>query len=45
VDLALAISVDLAKQIAAMPSDHDDELKKKLWLKIGKEQFFNQYPI
>jgi len=44
VDLALAISVDLAKQIAAMPSsDHEDELKKKLWkLKIGKEQLFNQ---
>lgn len=43
VDLALTISVDLAKQIAAMPSDHDDELRKKLWLKIGKsEQFFNQ---
>lgn len=36
VDLALTISVDLAKQIAAMPSDHDDELRKKLWLKIGK---------
>lgn len=42
VDLALTISVDLAKQIAAMPSDHDDELRKKLWLKIGNSgQFFN----
>lgn len=36
VDLALTISVDLAKQIAAMPAQGDDELKKKLWLKIGK---------
>lgn len=36
VDLALSISVDLAKQIAAMPSHHgNDELRKKLWLKIG----------
>lgn len=40
VDLALSISVDLAKQIAAMPSHHgNDELRKKLWLKIGN--FFN----
>lgn len=38
VDLALTISVDLAKQIAAMPSDHDDELRKKLWLKIGNTE-------
>ncbi|OAD60045.1 Vacuolar protein sorting-associated protein 18 like protein [Eufriesea mexicana] len=36
VDLALTISVDLAKQIAVMPSDHDDELRKKLWLKIAE---------
>ncbi|XP_012171891.1 vacuolar protein sorting-associated protein 18 homolog isoform X2 [Bombus terrestris] len=36
VDLALTINVDLAKQIAAMPSDHDDELRKKLWLKIAE---------
>ncbi|XP_011263387.1 vacuolar protein sorting-associated protein 18 homolog isoform X2 [Camponotus floridanus] len=36
VDLALTISVDIAKQIAAMPSDHDDELRKKLWLKIAE---------
>ncbi|XP_076650787.1 vacuolar protein sorting-associated protein 18 dor isoform X1 [Halictus rubicundus] len=36
VDLALTISVDLAKQIAAMPTDHDDELRKKLWLKIAE---------
>lgn len=35
VDLALTINVDLAKQIAAMPSDSDNELRKKLWLKIG----------
>ncbi|KZC05612.1 Vacuolar protein sorting-associated protein 18 like protein, partial [Dufourea novaeangliae] len=36
VDLALTINVDLAKQIAAMPTDHDDELRKKLWLKIAE---------
>ncbi|XP_078033999.1 vacuolar protein sorting-associated protein 18 dor [Augochlora pura] len=36
VDLALTISVDLAKQIAAMPTDHDDELRKKLWLRIAE---------
>ncbi|OXU27272.1 hypothetical protein TSAR_013576 [Trichomalopsis sarcophagae] len=37
VDLALTISVDLAKQIAAMPSHHgNDELRKKLWLKIAE---------
>ena len=42
VDLALSVSVDLAKQIAAMPSDHgNDELRKKLWLKIGKWQYYN----
>ena len=35
VDLALTISVDLTKQIAAMPSHHDEGLRKKLWLKIG----------
>ncbi|XP_014226256.1 vacuolar protein sorting-associated protein 18 homolog [Trichogramma pretiosum] len=37
IDLALTISVDLAKQIAAMPSHHgNDELRKKLWLKIAE---------
>ncbi|XP_046628252.1 vacuolar protein sorting-associated protein 18 homolog isoform X1 [Neodiprion virginianus] len=36
VDLALTISVDLAKQIASMPSQNDDELRKKLWLKIAE---------
>lgn len=36
VDLALTINVDLAKQIANQPSQEDMELKKKLWLKIGK---------
>nr|XP_034180513.1 vacuolar protein sorting-associated protein 18 homolog [Osmia lignaria] len=36
VDLALTISVDLAKQIASMPPDHDHELRKKLWLKIAE---------
>lgn len=35
VDLALTIKVDLAKQIASMPSERDDTLRKKLWLKIG----------
>lgn len=35
VDLALSVSVDLAKQTASMPN-HDDELTKKLWLKIGE---------
>jgi hypothetical protein len=34
VDLALLVSVDLAKQTAAMPQN-DTELRKKLWLKIG----------
>ncbi|XP_076171976.1 vacuolar protein sorting-associated protein 18 dor [Ptiloglossa arizonensis] len=36
VDLALTKSVDLAKQIAAMPSDNNEELRKKLWLKIAE---------
>jgi len=38
-DLALTISVDLARQIAAMPPEHDEELRKKLWLKIGNLEF------
>ncbi|XP_047356828.1 vacuolar protein sorting-associated protein 18 homolog isoform X3 [Vespa velutina] len=36
VDLALTIKVDLAKQIASMPSERDDTLRKKLWLKIAE---------
>ncbi|XP_011498125.1 PREDICTED: vacuolar protein sorting-associated protein 18 homolog isoform X2 [Ceratosolen solmsi marchali] len=37
VDLALSVSVDLAKQIASIPSHHgNDELRKKLWLKIAE---------
>lgn len=36
VDLALNISIDLAKQIANMPSQSEVELRKKLWLKIGR---------
>ncbi|XP_043280093.1 vacuolar protein sorting-associated protein 18 homolog isoform X2 [Venturia canescens] len=36
VDLALTVSVDLAKQIAGTPSHNDNELKKKLWLKIAE---------
>lgn len=37
IDLALTINEDVAKQIAAMPSHHDNyELRKKLWLKIGE---------
>lgn len=35
VDLALLVSVDLAKQTATLPHN-DPELRKKLWLKIGK---------
>uniref|UniRef100_A0A8C5R6H0 Vacuolar protein sorting-associated protein 18 homolog n=1 Tax=Leptobrachium leishanense TaxID=445787 RepID=A0A8C5R6H0_9ANUR len=35
VDLALKVNVDLAKSCADLPSD-DEELKKKLWLKIAR---------
>lgn len=35
VDLALKVDVDLAKQNASKP-DSDEELRKKLWLRIGK---------
>lgn len=35
VDLALTISVDLAKTTASLPNN-DMELSKKLWLKIGE---------
>ena len=35
VDLALTVNVNLAKQTASMPQN-DSELRKKLWLKIGK---------
>lgn len=34
VDLALTVDVSLAKQTASLPQA-DDELTKKLWLKIG----------
>lgn len=34
VDLALLVSLDLAKQTASQTPD-DTELRKKLWLKIG----------
>lgn len=34
VELALTLSLELAKQIADMPEDQ--QLRKKLWLKIGK---------
>lgn len=34
VDLALEIDVQLAKQTANLPQN-DNELRKKLWLKIG----------
>lgn len=40
VDLALTVSVDLAKQTASLPQA-DDELTKKLWLKIGKWTIFD----
>jgi hypothetical protein len=36
VDLALTINLKLAKQLADMPPEEDVELRKKLWLKIGK---------
>lgn len=36
VDLALNINTDLAKQIANMPPQSEAELRKKLWLKIGR---------
>ncbi|CAH2327741.1 vacuolar sorting-associated 18 homolog [Pelobates cultripes] len=35
VDLALKVNVDLAKSCADLPGD-DEELKKKLWLKIAR---------
>jgi hypothetical protein len=35
VDLALTVDVKLAKQTANLPQN-DPELRKKLWLKIGK---------
>ncbi|XP_018420875.1 PREDICTED: vacuolar protein sorting-associated protein 18 homolog [Nanorana parkeri] len=35
VDLALKVDVDLAKSCADLPAD-DEELKKKLWLKIAR---------
>ncbi|XP_053330485.1 vacuolar protein sorting-associated protein 18 homolog isoform X2 [Spea bombifrons] len=35
VDLALKVSVDLAKSCADLPTE-DEELKKKLWLKIAR---------
>uniref|UniRef100_A0A1Y1NPC1 Pep3/Vps18 beta-propeller domain-containing protein n=1 Tax=Photinus pyralis TaxID=7054 RepID=A0A1Y1NPC1_PHOPY len=39
VDLALTIDINLAKQYANTVQQHDTELRKKLWLKIGKEHF------
>lgn len=36
VDLALTVSVDKAIELANMSPENDVELKKKLWLKIGK---------
>lgn len=38
VDLALTVSVDLAKTTASLPNNNM-ELSKKLWLKIGKLHF------
>lgn len=40
VDLALNINVELAKQTANLPQN-DNELRKKLWLKIGKFNIFS----
>jgi hypothetical protein len=37
VDLALKVSIDLAKTTASLPNN-DMELSKKLWLKIGELQ-------
>ncbi|XP_071119989.1 vacuolar protein sorting-associated protein 18 homolog [Mytilus edulis] len=36
VDLALDVDVELAKTQAEKPEDTDDELKKKLWLRIAR---------
>ncbi|KAK7864534.1 hypothetical protein R5R35_007310 [Gryllus longicercus] len=36
VELALPVSVDLAKRTAQMPPSDDTELRRKLWLKIAK---------
>lgn len=36
VDLALDVDVELAKQQAEKPEERDDELKKKLWLRIAR---------
>lgn len=41
VDLALTVSVDLAKTTASLPI-YDMELSKKLWLKIG--ELYNYSP-
>lgn len=37
IDLALEFDVDLAKKIADKTSESDEELQRKLWLKIGKK--------
>lgn len=42
VDLALTVSVDLAKTTASLPNS-DMELSKKLWLKIGKLHIIIKY--
>lgn len=37
VDLALTVNLELAEKMANMSPDCDIELRKKLWLKIGKQ--------
>ncbi|XP_033628364.1 vacuolar protein sorting-associated protein 18 homolog [Asterias rubens] len=44
VDLALQVDVDLAKQSAEKPEE-DDELKKKLWLRIARHVVEEQSDI
>lgn len=39
IDLALTVDTDLAKEIANMPPQNEIELRRKLWLKIGKNWF------
>lgn len=36
INLTSQVDVELAKQQAEKPEERDDELKKKLWLRIGK---------
>lgn len=42
IDLALTFDVELAKKIAYKSSDRDEELEKKLWLKIAEKVVSNE---